>query len=217
MIWVLLFFSLSAWSQEIVIIDDFSSAQSHGQKVKEVLTYSVEEKELITLSAHDYQSSLEKVLEIKPKVLNLSLGGSEFNEKELELLKAITTQGTWVIVAAGNDNEKVNGQNPIYPCVYKIHGLICVGALDGDKKSHLSNFGPSVKFYEKGNYKKENVTSFASPRVSALVYKMIKCNLNPEDLASLGSTILVQGYAQTRLDKLNINDFCYKPLAHGPI
>ena len=212
---LLFLFSLKSFAQEVVIIDDFSYTNSHGYKVEKVFKKHTQVN-ILKLSAFDYIKSLKQVLEIKPLVLNLSFGSKEYDSEEVELLKKISNDGTWIVVAAGNDNSKISMSNPIYPCFYKIPNLVCIGAYDKNNKAVLSNFGPSVKYFASGHFQGQNLTSFAAPKVSSLIFQALKCQLDPISILNQGKGITVSGYHQTLLDELSVKDFCYTPLAHSP-
>lgn len=198
---------------QVVIIDDFSSANAHGYKVQEVLRKEYT-GEIVNLSVYEYTKSLSKVLQIKPAVLNLSFGTNEYNTEEIELLKQISVQGTFIVVAAGNNNQKVNMNNPVYPCFYPVKNLICVGAANGLEKALFSNFGPKVKVFTDGSFKGENVTSFAAPRVSAFVAGTLKCHNYPLDLIN-HKTMTVAGQGVSLIDN-KAEDFCYHHAARDP-
>lgn len=198
---------------QVVIIDDFSSPRSHGYKVKAVLQKEFQ-GEIITLPVENYSTSLKQVLEIKPLVLNLSFGTSEYSGEEIELLKQISNQGTYIVVAAGNSNQKVNNANPVYPCFYPIENLMCVGASEGLTKAVFSNFGPKVKLFTNGFYQGENVTSFAAPRVSAFIAASIKCHNDPMDLIHR-QAVTIEGQEVSLLNE-KADSYCYKYSVRDP-
>jgi hypothetical protein len=209
---ILLFYNL-VYAQ-VAIIDDFSSPSAHGNKVLKVL----QEEEFVNtiqLPEEDYINSLQKVLELKPQVLNLSFGHKEYNSEEFVLLSKISEQGTYIIVSSGNSNEKVGRFNTIYPCFYNISNLFCVGASEKKHKAFWSNYGPRVKIYSSGLFQGQNLTSFSAPRISRFFYQAHKCNLNPLEILHTKTTF-IDTQSQFLID-YSILDFCYLPKANEPL
>lgn len=209
---LILLFTIPAFAQ-VVIIDDFATPKSHGYQVQKVLKADYP-GEIITLPVATYHQSLKKVIKLKPQVLNLSFGTQEYDHQEIELLKEISSQGTFIVVAAGNSNQKVNQQNPIYPCFYPIENLICVGAAQDSQKAPLSNYGPKIKVYTSGQYQGDNVTSFAAPRISAFVAQALSCSQQPLDLIHYQSMNIQEKEVSLVTNKAQ--DFCYRPLGNQP-
>lgn len=177
-------FSLFSYAQvpliKVAIIDDFSHQESHGHKVSHVfnsykgkLKFSPEVIELNLSNNADYDTEkmVKVATELKVNVINLSLGEmdigyTEFNQKLYSAIKKASDQGIWVVVAAGNSGKLLSKNDPVYPCMFKIERLICVGSSKNGKLNPTSNWGGNVAFYVDGSYKKENATSFAAPRLS---------------------------------------------------
>ena len=153
-------------------------------------------------------------------VINISLGSYSPKPLETKLIKHILEQGAVVVAAAGNDGIK----DSIYPAA--LDGVICVGASGGSVRQSYSNYG-NIDFFADGTYQttqsltlpsetgietharrvKLNGTSFAAPKVSGLIVKMLQ--LNP----SLGNQQLLQiiqnnsgdvlGFEQGSINRLN--------------
>lgn len=181
----------SALASTIVVVDDFSSSLSHGPKVSSILKESKNKVIEIDVTK-GYEESLIKAKDLNPEVLNLSLGGRELTDFEINLLSSISRQGTIIVVAAGNSNEELSIKNPIYPCVLRIKNLYCVGAKEKNSKAPLSNYGFQVNYFIDGSFQGKNMTSFAAPRLALVVAYLINEGLNPaEYLNSLGEEVIV--------------------------
>lgn len=175
--------SLSTYAKEpvkVAIIDDFSHKSSHGNKVSEVFNSyqgklkfapEVVELNLSNTLSYDTEKMVRVATELKVNVINLSLGEmdighTEFNYKLYTALKQASDKGIWIVVAAGNDGKLLSAKEPVYPCVFKIERLICVGSSKNNKVNPTSNWGGVVSLFVDGTYKTENATSFAAPRLA---------------------------------------------------
>lgn len=75
------------------------------------------------------------------KIINMSLGGTTFDQLYSDAITAARTAGVLVVVAAGNDGVN-NETTPHYPCNFTQANLICVAALDQNYDlATFSNFG----------------------------------------------------------------------------
>ena len=75
------------------------------------------------------------------KLINMSLGGSSPDPAVFDSIQQAETQGTLVVVAAGNDNTD-NDQTPVYPCNDNLPNILCVAALDqAYQLAGFSNYG----------------------------------------------------------------------------
>jgi len=75
------------------------------------------------------------------KVINMSLGGSDYDPAFKSAIDSAQTAGVLVVVAAGNDNLDVE-TTPMYPCSYNSDNIVCVAAVDQKfVKASFSNFG----------------------------------------------------------------------------
>lgn len=77
------------------------------------------------------------------KAINLSLGGSNFDQAFSDAITNAQTNGVVVVVAAGNDGlNNDSGTTPVYPCNYTHSNIICVAALDQKYlRASFSNYG----------------------------------------------------------------------------
>jgi major intracellular serine protease len=85
------------------------------------------------------------------RFVNVSGGGSGFNEDESVILKEARSV-TWV-VASGNEGKDIDAAgNAYYPACHKLPNIIVVGALlrSGGRASY-SNYGKSVTAWELGD------------------------------------------------------------------
>ena len=111
-------------------------------------------------------------------IINCSWGGSSYSKAEQEIIDSVTSWGSLVIGACGNDNLLTSQ----YPASYI--GVISVAAIDSNKLiSSFSNISPSVDVSAPGvgilatipnnYYMKMDGTSMAAPIVSG-VAAMVK-------------------------------------------
>lgn len=82
------------------------------------------------------------------RVINMSLGGSSFDQTFSDAITAARNAGVVVVVAAGNDGRNNDGTDvngiptPTYPCNFTQDNLLCVAALDqAYNLASFSNFG----------------------------------------------------------------------------
>jgi len=126
----------------------------------------------------------------KPKVVNLSLGGTYYSDIENEAIQKVYQKGIAIIAAKGNENT----DEPNYPSDYQ--NVFSVGAVDYlDRKADFSNYGPDLDIVAPGVHIISDVplpdttyyydgTSMAAPFVSgvaALIYSL-RPNLSPRDV-----------------------------------
>jgi hypothetical protein len=77
------------------------------------------------------------------KVLNMSLGGPNYDATVLAALTTAEANNVLAVVAAGN-NASNNDGTPFYPCNYPLPNILCVAALDqAAKLASFSNYGVS--------------------------------------------------------------------------
>ena len=111
------------------------------------------------------------------RVVNVSLGGTEFSRAERDSLAA--AGDLLVLAAAGNDGAD-NDVTGSFPCNYELANVICVGASDRDDQlAAFSNRGkrtvdlvaPGVKIastWLDGSYAYLDGTSMATPHVTGV-------------------------------------------------
>lgn len=80
------------------------------------------------------------------KIINLSLGGSEFKQENLNLMKQLAGQNILVVAAAGNGgNDQIGDNNditPHYPSSYESSNIISVASINNKGAlSGFSNYG----------------------------------------------------------------------------
>lgn len=107
------------------------------------------------------------------KVVSISIGGTTANSSYQSAITAATSQGVYVVAAAGN-----NGSSTLtYPGAYQ--DVLSVGALDGsNNRSSYSNYGPKLYITAPGDgilstvpggYGYKSGTSMATPHVAGVV------------------------------------------------
>jgi len=213
------------------LFDDFT----HGQIVCTILRRYGEPNKLHFYSVDDTRGNVDSesylnaltvvdsYLRDNPHdrvVINISLGSYSPKPLERKLIKDILEHGAIVVAAAGNDGIK----DSIYPAA--LDGVICVGAAGGGVRQSYSNYG-NIDFFADGSYRtmqsltlpsdtgiethartvKLNGTSFAAPKVSGLIVKMLRLDGSLENQQILyilqNTSDDVLGFEQGSINRLN--------------
>ncbi|MEJ2701314.1 MAG: S8 family serine peptidase [Sedimentisphaerales bacterium] len=224
----------SMMKKERSILDLFHDL-SHGQVVCTLLKRYGAPDELRFQNVDDAHGSVDslsylnalrlvdKFLQAHPGdrvVVNISLGSYSPKAEETRLIQGIIERGVIVVAAAGNDGM----DDATYPAALK--GVICVGAAHNGIRDMYSNYG-SVSIFAEGSYQtaqevtlpsstgieeysrvvKLNGTSFAAPRVSGLIVKMLRLDPSlekPQIMYILQSTSdEVLGFKEGSINRLN--------------
>ncbi|MFM7200641.1 MAG: S8 family peptidase [Myxococcota bacterium] len=123
-------------------------------------------------------AGMNYAVESGANIINASLSGRRDSKLLQEALQAAETQGTLVVVSAGNDGKNID-TNPVYPASYNLPNLITVGASTRtDTLADFSNYGavsvdlvaPGLDIYStmaRPYYGLMSGTSMAAPHVSA--------------------------------------------------
>ncbi|MBK7868384.1 MAG: S8 family serine peptidase [Ignavibacteriales bacterium] len=108
------------------------------------------------------------------KVINCSWGGSGYSMFGQTIIDEVTTLGSVVVAAAGNESVR----DPFYPAAYN-HVLAVASTTSNDTRSGFSNFGyyvdvasPGSSIYntwQNNTYASLSGTSMASPITAGLV------------------------------------------------
>lgn len=209
--------------------------QTHGQVVCAILRKYGEPNKLFFYGVDDthgavdserYLNALTRIrdyLRDKPGdriVVNISLGSYSPNPREKKLIRDIVEQGAIVVAAAGNDGMR----EAIYPAA--LDGVICVGAAANGIRRSYSNYG-SITIFADGSYHttqtrtlpsdtgmethartvKLNGTSFAAPKVSGLIVKMLRLrpSLEKQEILDIlqNTSEDVLGFEQGSINRLN--------------
>jgi hypothetical protein len=226
--------SSSMMEQERNILQFFEDL-THGQIVCTILRrygkpnklhfYNVDDT-IGNVDSENYLNALtlvENYLRDNPHdrvVINISLGSYSSKPLETKLIKNILEQGAIVVAAAGNDGLK----DSIYPAA--LDGVICVGSASGGIRQSYSNYG-NVDIFADGSYQttqsltlpsttgidtqartvKLNGTSFAAPKVSGLIVKMLRLKPSLENRQILeiiqNTSDQVLGFEQGSINRLN--------------
>lgn len=179
---------------EVIVIDKNFNAGEHGELIKNVikkvfLGAKIKEEEVSGVDENiyrlSYYAALKKVnnyIVAHPHttfVINLSMGGSYYDKKELELINKLLENDVIIVASAGNDGE----HEYCYPASYKK--IISVATVTKtNKKSQYSNYNRDVDICAYGliNFSTINShgftsgTSFSSPYVAAVIAKMLDKN-----------------------------------------
>ena len=208
---------------------------THGQVVRSILRRYGEPDKLNFYSVDDTRGNVDResylnalalvgsYLRDNPRdrvVINISLGSYSPKPPERKLIKDILEQGAIVVAAAGNDGIK----DSIYPAA--LDGVICVGASGGGVRQSYSNYG-NIDIFADGSYQtmqsltlpsdtgiethtrtvKLNGTSFAAPKVSGLIVKMLQLKPSLENQQILeiiqNTSDDVLGFEQGSINRLN--------------
>ncbi|MBC8470126.1 MAG: S8 family serine peptidase [Planctomycetes bacterium] len=208
---------------------------THGQVVRSILRRYGEPDKLDFYSVDDTQGNIDgesylnaltlirNYLRDNPRdrvVINISLGSYSPKALERKLIKDILELGAIVVAAAGNDGVK----DSIYPAA--LDGVICVGASGGSVRQSYSNYG-DIDIFADGTYQttqtlslpsetgiethtravKLNGTSFAAPKVSGLIVKMLQLKPSLENQQILeiiqNTSDEVLGFEQGSINRLN--------------
>lgn len=101
-------------------------------------------------SFEDYINCLKLAINDKPDIINISAGGTNFDQDEFDLLTILSNMGVKIVTAAGNNAQDLN-KFDYFPAKYKITNVIPVGNLDVDGKRNItSNYGLENEVYESG-------------------------------------------------------------------
>jgi hypothetical protein len=182
---------------------------THGQVVRDILRRNGQPDELYFHDVDDIRGNVDgesylhaltmvsSYLRDKPDdrvVINISLGSGSPRRRESELIREIVNRGGIVVAAAGNDGLKDSS----YPAA--LDGVICVGASGGGVRESYSNYG-DVDIFADGSYRATqrlvlpsdtgtethartanlDGTSFAAPKVSGLIVRMLRLNSSIEN------------------------------------
>jgi hypothetical protein len=208
---------------------------THGQVVRTILRRYGEPDKLNFYSVDDIRDNIDRdsylnALTLVGRylrnnlrdrvVINISLGSNSPEPLERKLIKDILEQGAFVVAAAGNDGIK----DSIYPAA--LDGVVCVGASSGSVRQSYSNYG-NIDIFADGSYQttqmlslpsdtgmethtravKLNGTSFAAPKVSGLIVKMLQLKPSLENQQILeiiqNTSDEVLGFEQGSINRLN--------------
>jgi hypothetical protein len=226
--------SSSMMEQERNILQFFKDL-THGQIVCTILRRYGEPNKLHFYNVDDIRGNIdsenylnaltlvESYLRDNPQdrvVINISLGSYSPKPLEMKLIKDILEHGAIVVAAAGNDGQ----EDSIYPAA--LDGVICVGAASGGIRLSYSNYG-NVDIFADGSYQttqsltlpsatgieteartmKLKGTSFAAPKVSGLIAKIIqlKSSLENQQILEIiqNTSDEVLGFEQGSINRLN--------------
>lgn len=140
------------------------------------------------------QAIRDAALAFGARVINLSLGGTDYDQVLKDAVDAAYARGAVIVAAAGNCRPSCN--SVIYPAAFDH--VIAVGAVDSSlQRAWFSNYGsyidlaaPGVNIlstYPGGSYAPGSGTSMAAPHVSAAAALVLslRCDLGPDAVASI--------------------------------
>jgi hypothetical protein len=131
----------------------------HGSNVSEIISRNLDPNKycILILKYHTFETwgnlkreveAFKYSIEQNVKYINLSSGGRDKDQKELEVIKQATDKGIKVIVAAGNDSCDLSKNCNFFPACYSLNNNFYVIGNCGSK---TSNFNGPVKQCEDGN------------------------------------------------------------------
>jgi hypothetical protein len=153
-------------------------------------------------------------------VINISLGSYSPKPQETKIIRDIIELGAIVVAAAANDGV----EESTYPAV--LDGVICVGASGNGVRRDYSNYG-NVDIFADGSYRTAqtvtlpsdigmethsrtvelNGTSFAAPKASGVIVKMLQLDPSLENRQMLEilqeTSDDVLGFEQGSMNRLN--------------
>ncbi|MGB1158476.1 MAG: S8 family serine peptidase [Porticoccaceae bacterium] len=156
-------------------------------------------------------------------IINMSLGGADFNQTLADAVADAINAGVIIIAAAGNESTPI----PSYPAA--LDGVVSVAATNTDNVvAGFSNFGSTIDIAAPGvgilstvvssddgvithNYEPYNGTSMASPHIAgvASLMKSVYSDMTPDDF----DAILVSGKITDDLGDSGRDDY----FGHGLI
>lgn len=166
---------------------DISDGNSHGTMVTELIYHCTNEYVGILpvkVAGADGQATvlstfvgIQTAVASGADVINLSMSATEAGvSAALQFaIDSATDAGVYVVVPAGNDGGDVDTYSPA--C---IESAITVSAVDDENEfSSYSNFGSSIDYCARGNYRCYSGTSFASARVAAVLASIKTAGFDP--------------------------------------
>ena len=224
----------SMMKKERNVLDLFEDI-THGQVVSAVLRRYGQPDELHPYNVDNMRGAVDserylhaltqtkRTLERRPGdrvVVNISLGSHLPKPEETQLITDVLGLGAIVVAAAGNDGLDESK----YPAA--LDGVICVGASGNGIRRDYSNYG-NIDIFADGHYRTAetvslpshtgmethsrtvdlNGTSFAAPKVSGVIVKMLRLNpsLENEQLLEIlqKTSDSVLGFEQGAMNRLN--------------
>lgn len=143
---------------------------------KEVELVSCKWYEVLNGDFNKYLNCLKEAIKLKPDIINISSGGTNYNKEEFKLLTKLSDLNVIIVVAAGNNGKNLlMSGNDYYPAKYDIKNIIPVGNLDIDGQINItSNYGLTKEVYEMGTQilstlPKENYGIMSGTSMSAAI------------------------------------------------
>ncbi|MGM0446415.1 MAG: S8 family peptidase, partial [Bacillota bacterium] len=181
----------------IFVIDSFGEGVlSHGDVVSSIIEQEVPNfnikrlnvKEESRYGINKYYEALDEVYRYKLNntnekvIVNISLGFYEAERYHEIMIRDLSKLGVGIIAAAGNDDSPIS----FYPAAFEDY-VIAVASIEGKQKTDYSNYGKYIDICAEGNFfttvtlpqmfsYRASGTSFAAPRVSAIISKIMASN-----------------------------------------
>lgn len=132
-------------------------------------------------------------------VINMSLGGpGTFAAAGTAMANAVA-QGTFIAVAAGNDDELVSASNPYAPMLYAkdIAGAVAVGSVDATSLARSSFSNYSTTYVEIGAPGSNTATSGVLSTYPGNTYQYLQGTSMASPVLAGGAALII-GWAQAR-------------------
>jgi len=183
----------------IFVIDSFGDGiLSHGVVVSSIIEQEAPNFEIKKLNVKEenrygvnkYYEALDEVYRYKLNnsnekvIINISLGFYEAERYHEIMIRDLSELGVGIIAAAGNDDSPIS----FYPAAFEDY-VIAVASIEGKQKTDYSNYGKYIDICAEGNFfttvtlpqmfsYRASGTSFAAPRVSAIISKIMASDEN---------------------------------------
>jgi subtilisin family serine protease len=143
-------------------IDDY-----HGTDIACILTKFNKNIKIISLNHKNTFDgrikSLKEAIASKVDYIVYTSSGEKESKKEKYLIDLASNLGIKIIVSSGNDKKNID-IHKVYPCVYNIENLYCIG-----NSENYSNFGNKVIKEDKDN-DNDCIQSLRGTSQSAAIY-----------------------------------------------
>lgn len=150
-------------------------------------------------NAENFEKAIEKAIELKVDIINISAGGSDPSNSELSILKKARDHGILIVAAAGNNGENLTGKNHFYPASYNLDNIISVMNNNDDGIKHptsnfgsfidISTIGTLVQSFSMGSNCNQRLTgtSQATPIISGIASLMLSFSkdISPSQIKSI--------------------------------
>ena len=116
-----------------------------------ILKYYITGQESEKITLKNMVKAINKAIELKVDVINISGGGNNPDLNEYNAIKTALDKGIKVIVAAGNQGRNLHKKCNYFPACYNDGRIIVVGNIDNKgSRAPSSNHGGTIDAYVTG-------------------------------------------------------------------